>query len=116
MDKRDLDNKIDLYLRKKIDENFIKESRIKIRKALNINIKKFLLSEDIVKKLFILFNKIYFKNLIQEKLNYHNIDIEFSISNKIKNATGYVKYHKCKVEIVFSNHIMDKIHNEKLMV
>ena len=97
--KRDLDNKIDLYLEKKIDENFIKESRIKIRKALNINIKKFLLSEDIVKKLFILFDKIYFNNSIQEKLNYYDIDIEFSISNKIKNITGYVKYHKSRNSI-----------------
>jgi hypothetical protein len=53
------------------------------------------------------------KNLIQEKLNYYDIDIEFSISNKIKNVASYVKYHKSKIEIVFSNHIMDKIHNEK---
>jgi co-chaperonin GroES (HSP10) len=111
--KRDLDSKIDIYLKKKIDEKVIKDIRVKIRKAMNIDIKKFSLSEDIVKRLFMLFDKVYFKNLIQEKLNHNDIDIEFSISNKIKNIAGYVKYHRHKVEIVFSNHIMDKIHTDK---
>ena len=81
----DLDKKIDFYLKKIIDDRTIKENHAKIRKELNIDTKKFKLSAVIVKRLFMIFDKLYFKNLIQEKLYDNDIDIDFGISNKFKN-------------------------------
>ena len=109
----DLDKKIDFYLKKIIDDRTIKENHAKIRKELNIDTKKFKLSAVIVKRLFMIFDKLYFKNLIQEKLYDNDIDIDFGISNKFKNLAGYCKYTRNKVEIVFSNYIMQKIYDDK---
>lgn len=109
----DLDKKIDFYLKKIIDDKTIKENHAKIRKELNIDLKKFKLSDLIVKKLFLIFDRLYFKDLIQAKLYDNNIDIDFGISNKCKNAAGFCKYTRKKIEIIFSNYIFEKIHNDK---
>jgi len=108
-----LDVKIDNYLKTPIEVTTIKENHSKIRKELKIDLKNFKLSDLIVKKLFMIFDKMYFKNLIQDKLYNNNYDLDFGISNKFKNSAGYCKYTRNKVEIVFSNFIFEKIHNNK---
>lgn len=99
-----LDNIIDIYIKKKINDNTIIDNRIKIRKKLNINIDKFKLRSSIVKKLFLIFDKLYFKNFIQDKLNDGNMKIKFDVSNKLKNTAGYCRYENNNVEIVFSKY------------
>ena len=108
-----LDVKIDNYLEKIIDNKTIKENHLKIRKELKINIKNFKLDEFIIEKLFMIFDKIYFKNLIQDKLHNNNFDINFGISNKFKNIAGHCKYFDNKIEIIFSSFMIDKIYNDK---
>lgn len=108
-----LDNHIDLYLKKNIDDNTILHNRKEIRKELNLNIDKFELTANHVKKLFIIFDKLYFKNFIQEKLHEGDIDIYFDISTKIKKVAGYCKYKNNNVEIIFSKYIIEKIYNDK---
>ena len=110
--KTKLDDKIESYLKKQIDDNFIDKARVTIREALNVNVDKFRLSETIIKRLFILFDKFYFKGLIQKKLNYYDIELEFSISNTMKRTAGCVKYHKHKLELAFSAYIINKIYAE----
>jgi hypothetical protein len=109
-----LDNKIDFYIDNIIDDNIIIKNRKKIRKELDIDLKNFKLTKDIIKKLFTIFDKIYFTNFIQEKLDMSNIKIYFDISNKCKNIAGYCKYYdNKKIGIVFSNKIIEKIHNDE---
>jgi hypothetical protein len=108
-----LDVKIDNYLEKIIDNKTIKENYLKIRKELKINIKNFKLDEFIIEKLFMIFDKLYFKNLIQDKLHNNNFDINFGISNKFKNIAGQCKYFDNKIEIIFSSFMIDKIYNDK---
>lgn len=108
-----LDNTIDMYIKKKINDNTIINNRIKIRKKLNINVDKFKLRSSIVKKLFLIFDKLYFKNFIQEKLADGNMKIKFDVSNKLKNTAGYCRYENNNVKIVFSKFIIHKIYNDK---
>jgi len=61
----------------------------------------------------LIFDKLYFKNSIQKKLDENGIDIDFDISNKYKNVAGMCKYYNNKVELVFSVSILEKIHNDK---
>ena len=109
----DLDKQIDKYLDNKITDINIKKNHDIIRKELNIDLTKFKLTSIIVKKLFLIFDKIYFKNLIQSKLHFLNIDLDFDVSNKCKNAAGLCKYRNYKMEIIFSKHIIEKIYNDK---
>ena len=108
-----LDNFIDIYLKKKIDDSTIINNRRKIHKELNINIKNFELTPNMIKKLFIIFDRIYFKNFIKEKLYQGNIEFSFDVSNKLKNLAGYCKYKNNNIEIIFSKHILEKIYNDK---
>lgn len=100
-----LDEKIDEYINNIIDNKIINENHIKIRNELNINLNKFKLSKAIIKKLFFIFDKIYFKNLIQYKLYNNNINLDFDISNKFKNLAGMCKYNGNNMEIIFSKKI-----------
>lgn len=108
-----LDEKIDQYIDKTIDDKIINKNHNKIRKELNIDLQKFKLSKAIVKKLFLIFDKIYFKNLIQDKIYNNNVSLIFDISNKYKNVAGMCIYHGNKMEIIFSNYIITKIYNSK---
>ena len=108
-----LDNTIDYYLKNKIKSDKIKKNHNKIRKYINIDTKNFKLTDTIIEKLFIIFDKIYFKNLINEKLYEKNIDIDFSVSKKFKTVAGMCKYRNHKVELTFSSYILEKIHNDK---
>lgn len=89
----------------------MKENHEKIRKELNINLEKFKLTKQIVKNLFLIFDKIYFKNLIQDKLYDNNIKLNFGLSNKFKNLAGMCRYNGNKIEIIFSNYMISKIFN-----
>jgi hypothetical protein len=108
-----LDHKIEYYLENKISKDKIKKNHNIIRKFLNIDSKKFILTDLIIKKLFIIFDKLYFKNLIEDKLYDNRIDIDFGVSNKFKNAAGMCKYRNNKVELIFSSYIIEKIHQDK---
>jgi len=108
----DLDKQIDIYLNNIINDENIKKNHTRIRKKLNINLKNFKLTPSIVKKLFLIFDKIYFKNFIQIKLNLYNIKLNFNVSNKCKNTAGFCKYYKNNIEIIFSKHIIEKIYND----
>lgn len=108
-----LDNRIDLYLKKKIDDANITSNRKKIRKLLNIDTKNFELSTSMVEKLFVIFDKIYFKNFIQNKLDDGDMNLTFGVSNKLKNVAGYCKFYNNNIELIFSKYIIDKIYNDK---
>jgi len=108
-----LDEKIDEYINNIIDNKIINENHIKIKEELNINLDKFKMSKAIVKKLFLIFDKLYFKNLIQDKLYNNNINLNFDISNKFKNLAGMCKYYGNNMEIIFSNYIITKIYESK---
>ena len=108
-----LDEKIDDYINNIIDNKLINENHTKIRNELNIDLEKFKLSKSIVKKLFLIFDKIYFKNLIQDKLYDNNIKLNFGISNKYKNVAGMCIFNRNKMEIIFSNYIITKIYDSK---
>ena len=108
-----LDNKIDYYLENKIKNDKIKKNHSIIRKFLNIDSKNFKLTDTIIKKLFNIFDKIYFKNLIEDKLYDNRIDIDFGVSNKFKTVAGMCKYRNNKVELIFSSYIIEKIHSDK---
>ena len=108
-----LDEKIDEYINNLIDNKTIKENHIKIKNELKMNLDKFKLSKAIVTKLFLIFDKIYFKNLIQDKLHNNNINLSFGISNKYKNVAGMCIYHRNNMEIIFSNYIITKIYDSK---
>jgi hypothetical protein len=108
-----LDDKIDYYLKNKISTETLKKNHIKIRKFLNIDNKNFELTEDIIKKLFIIFDKLYFNHLIEDKLYDNNVDIEFSASKKLKTSVGMCVYKNKKMELIFSTYIFEKIYNEK---
>lgn len=67
------------YMKTKLDEKTIIKNRDNIYKMLNLK-KNVKLTNMIIKKLFMLLDKYYFKNLIQDNLYKNNISIDFKIS------------------------------------
>ena len=108
-----LDSKIDYYLKNKILLSDIESNHKLIRSKLNIDNQNFKLKSSMVKKLFLLSDKIYFKNLIQDKLKQINYTIDFKITNKFKTTAGCCAYCQNKIDLVFSKYVLNKIANDK---
>lgn len=109
----DLDTMIDYYLNNIIDSKTINKNRKLIEKKLNIKNKNFNLNIELIKKLFLIFDTIYFKNLIQDKLYSTDIELYFKLNEGKTNYIGNVNFSNNIIELEISQYIINTLYNSK---